>query len=91
MTSLDDGDAVSRRGSASIAAGRVAAKSAEVALKGVHDEAQLCQRTTLDVLNAQQGLLNARVDLVTAQRDRAVASYTVLAAIGRLSAEKLRP
>ncbi|TRL36719.1 TolC family outer membrane protein [Methylosinus sporium] len=74
----------------SIAAGRVAAKAAEVALKGVRDEAQLGQRTTLDVLNAQQALLNARVDLVTAQRDRIVASYTALAAVGHLSAERLR-
>lgn len=74
----------------SIAAGRVAVKAAEVALKGVRDEAQLGQRTTLDVLNAQQALLNARVDLVTAQRDRIVASYASLAAVGRLSAEQLR-
>lgn len=75
---------------ASIAAGKVATKAAEVALKGVRDEAQLGQRTTYDVLVAQQALLNARVDLVTAQRDRVVASYAVLAAIGRLSAESLR-
>jgi len=43
------------------------------------------QRTTLDVLNAQQALLTARVNLVTAQRDRVVGSYAALAAIGRLS------
>ncbi|MGO9682167.1 MAG: channel protein TolC, partial [Beijerinckiaceae bacterium] len=47
------------------------------------------QRTTFDVLTAQQTLLNARVSLVTAQRDHVVASYNVTAAIGRLSAANL--
>jgi outer membrane protein len=51
----------------------------------VTEEARVGQRTTLDVLNAQQDLVNARVSLVTAQRDRVVASYTVLAAVGSLS------
>jgi outer membrane protein len=59
----------------------------EVALNGVREEARVGQRTTLDVLNAQQDLVNARVSLVTAQRDRVVASYTLLAAVGRLSPE----
>jgi outer membrane protein len=59
--------------------------SAEVALNGVREEARVGQRTTLDVLNAQQDLVNARVALVTAQRDRVVASYTVLASTGALS------
>ena len=59
--------------------------AAEVALNGVREEARVGQRTTLDVLNAQQDLVNARVALVTAQRDRVVASYTVLAAVGSLS------
>jgi outer membrane protein len=45
--------------------------------------------TTLDVLNAQQELVNARVSLVTAQRDRVVASYTLLSAVGRLSPQVL--
>ena len=40
-------------------------------------------------LNAQQDLVNARVALVTAQRDRVVASYTVLAATGALSPQIL--
>jgi outer membrane protein len=60
-------------------------KSAESALNGVREEARLGQRTTLDVLNAQQELVNARVALVGAQRDRVVNSYTLLAAVGRLS------
>ena len=59
--------------------------ASEIALNGVREEARVGQRTTLDVLNAQQTLLNARVALVGAQRDRVVASYAVLASIGRLS------
>jgi outer membrane protein len=63
--------------------------SAEAALNGVREEARLGQRTTLDVLNAQQELVNARIALVTAQRDRVVNSYALLAAIGRLAPEVL--
>jgi outer membrane protein len=63
--------------------------AAEVALNGVREEARVGQRTTLDVLNAQQDLVNARVALVTAQRDRVVASYAVLAAVGSLSPQVL--
>ena len=58
-------------------------------MEGVREEARLGQRTTQDILNAQSFLLNARVLLVTAQRDQVVASYSVLASIGRLSAQVL--
>jgi outer membrane protein len=61
----------------------------EIAVNGVREEARVGQRTTLDVLNAQQDLLNARVAFVTAQRDRVVASYTLLAASGALSPQVL--
>jgi outer membrane protein len=64
-------------------------QASEIALNGVREEARVGQRTTLDVLNAQQALVNARVALVTAQRDRVVASYTLLAAVGRLAPEVL--
>jgi outer membrane protein len=47
------------------------------------------QRTTLDVLNAQQALLNARVALVTAQRERVVSSYSLLSTVGELNAYRL--
>jgi outer membrane protein len=63
--------------------------AAEIALNGVREEARVGQRTTLDVLNAQQELVNARVALVTAQHDRVVASYTLLAAVGTLSMQQL--
>ena len=63
--------------------------AAEIALNGVREEARVGQRTTLDVLNAQQELVNARVALVTAQHDRVVASYALLAAVGGLSMQRL--
>jgi outer membrane protein len=74
---------------AQIQATQAQVAAAEIALNGVREEARVGQRTTLDVLNAQQELVNARVALVTAQRDRVVASYTLLAAAGRLSAQVL--
>ena len=64
-------------------------KAAEIALNGVREEARVGQRTTLDVLNAQQTLLNAQVNQVTAQRDRVVASYSLLSSVGQLSARSL--
>jgi outer membrane protein len=63
--------------------------ASEIALNGVREEAKAGQRTTLDVLNAQQTLVNARIALVTAQHDRVVSSYTVLSAVGRLSPQVL--
>ena len=55
----------------------------------VREEAKVGQRTTLDVLIAQQTLLMSRVSLVSAQRDRVVATYAVEASVGRLSAANL--
>ena len=63
--------------------------TAEIALNGVREEARVGQRTTLDVLNAQQELVNARTALVTAQHDRVVASYNLLAGVGELNLPKL--
>jgi outer membrane protein len=63
--------------------------SAEIALDGVREEARVGQRTTLDVLNAQQSLVSARTALVTAQHDRIVASYAVLSSVGSLSPQVL--
>ena len=62
----------------------------EIALEGVRQEAYVGSRTTLDVLNAEQELLNSRVSLVRAQRDEAVAAYTLLQALGRLTARDLQ-
>jgi outer membrane protein len=74
---------------AQIVSAQAQVTATEVALNGVREEARVGQRTTLDVLNAQQELVNARVALVTAQRDRVVASYTLLSAVGRLAPDVL--
>jgi outer membrane protein len=76
-------------GKAQVQSAQAQVTASEIALNGVREEAKAGQRTTLDVLNAQQALVNARVALVTAQHDRVVASYNVLAAIGRLSPQVL--
>lgn len=73
----------------SIAAYEDAVRAAEVALEGVKLEADVGSRTTLDVLDAERELFQSRVNLTIAERDRAVAMYTLLASIGDLSAEKL--
>ena len=75
---------------AQIQAAQEQVRASEVALNGVRMEARLGMRTTLDVLNAQQALVNARVNLVTAQHDRVVGSYNLLSAVGRLSPQTLR-
>ena len=74
---------------AQITSAQAQVTASETALNGVREEARVGQRTTLDVLNAQQALVNARVSIVTAQHDRVVASYGVLSAIGRLSPQVL--
>jgi outer membrane protein len=60
------------------------------ALTGVRNEALAGQRTTQDVLNAEQVLVNARQALIVAQHDRVVASFSLLSAVGLLSARELR-
>ena len=72
-------------GKAQVQSAQAQVAASEIALNGVREEAKAGQRTTLDVLNAQQALVNARVALVTAQHDRVVASYSVLNSVGRLS------
>jgi len=76
-------------GKAQVKSAQAQVTASEVALNGVREEAKAGQRTTLDVLNAQQALVNARVALVTAQHDRVVASYAVLNSVGRLSPQVL--
>ena len=64
-------------------------RAATVALQGVQREAASGQRTTVDVLNSQQDLILAKARLIGAQRERVIASYTVLSAIGRLDVKTL--
>jgi outer membrane protein len=77
-------------GKAQVASAQAQVTASEIALLGTRKEATVGQRTVLDVLNAQQALVNARVALVTAEHDRVVASYAVLNTIGRLSPQVLR-
>lgn len=65
-------------------------RAARVAFRGVREEATLGARTTLDVLNAEQALLDAQAAQISAQADRYVAAYQVLAAMGRLTVTDLR-
>src|ERR1700692_286397 len=76
-------------GKAQVSSAQAQVTASEIALNGVREEAKAGQRTTLDVLNAQQALVNARVALVTAQHDRVVASYSVLNTVRRLSPQVL--
>ena len=64
-------------------------RAATVAFRGVREEAALGARTTLDVLNAEQELLNARSARISAMVDEGIAAYRVLSTIGRLTTEDL--
>lgn len=68
---------------------RAQIRAAEIALDGVQREAIVGSRTTLDVLNAEQELLNARVSLVRALADVITASHQLAASVGRLTARDL--
>jgi len=72
-----------------IESSREAVRANEIAFDGVEQEAFVGLRTTLDVLNAEQELLNSRLELVRAERDLTVASYALLQSMGRLDAESL--
>ncbi len=74
---------------ARIKAFETSVRAAEIALEGVQEEAKVGSRTTLDILDAEQELFTARVDLVRARRDEVVASFTLKAAIGDLTAARL--
>ncbi|MGB7407509.1 MAG: TolC family outer membrane protein [Pontixanthobacter sp.] len=72
-----------------IESSRTAVSAAELGLEGVRAENSIGNRTILDVLNAEQELLSARVQLVTARRNAYVAGFTLLAAMGRAEARDL--
>ncbi|HSM97118.1 MAG TPA: TolC family outer membrane protein [Rhizomicrobium sp.] len=62
----------------------------QIAYEGVKKEQEVGGRTILDVLNAQQELLNAQVAVVSSQRDAFVAAYQVLQSTGQLTARYLK-
>jgi outer membrane protein len=66
-----------------IASSQTAVKAAELSLEGVRAENSVGNRTILDILNAEQELLNAQVQLVSAQRNAYVAGFSLLAAMGQ--------
>ena len=60
-------------------------KASALALEGVRYEEQAGERTILDVLNAEQELLDARVSVVTAKKNLIDASYQLIAAMGMMT------
>ena len=64
-------------------------RAAVVAFEGVREEAAVGARTTLDVLNAEQELLDAKADRVTSLTDEVIAGYRVLMSMGQLTADSL--
>lgn len=74
---------------ASIVAAQAAVEAQKLALEGVIEEQRVGQRTTLDVLDAQRELVNQQSNLVTAQRNRIVGGYQLVAAVGKLDAASL--
>lgn len=69
---------------------RTAIQAAGVALDGVEREAFVGSRTVLDVLDAEQELLDARVNFIRARHDEAVAVFQLLSAVGRLTANHMQ-
>lgn len=78
-----------RAANAVIVSSEAAVDAAELSLEGVRAENTVGNRTILDILDAQQELLNAQVQLVTARRNAYVAGFTLLAAMGRAEARDL--
>ncbi len=68
---------------------KIQVRAAQTALEGVEREASVGSRTILDVLDAEQEFLDARVNLVKSQRDEVVSEMTVLSSVGRLTAAVL--
>ena len=64
-------------------------RAAETAYRGVQDEAEFGLRTTLDILDAEQSLMSAKVQLASTKRDEYVAAYELLKAMGLLTAQNL--
>jgi outer membrane protein len=75
--------------SARIVSINVQIKASEVALEGVQREASVGSRTVLDVLDAEQDLLDAKVSVVTAKRDETIAKFELKSAVGEMTAKQL--
>lgn len=75
---------------ASIRATELAVQANQTAFEGVRDEAALGARTSLDVLDAEQDLLAARTDRISAEATRYIGVYSLLSAMGLLTVDHLR-
>lgn len=75
---------------ATLQAGERQVRAARVAFRGVREEATLGARTTLDVLNAEQELLDAQANVISAMADEHIAAYSLLSSMGLLTADHLR-
>ncbi|MGC1269818.1 MAG: TolC family protein, partial [Croceibacterium sp.] len=78
-----------RASNAIITSTQSAVDAATLSLEGVRAENSVGNRTILDILDAQQELLRAQVQLVTARRNAYVAGFTLLSAMGRAEARDL--
>ncbi|MEL7116450.1 MAG: TolC family outer membrane protein [Pseudomonadota bacterium] len=76
--------------SARTEASRREVRAAQVAFNGVREEARFGARTTLDVLNAEQDLLDARTNLITAEVQQYISLYSLFSAMGLLTSENLQ-
>ena len=74
---------------ASIVANQEQVRSARIAFEGVQEEATLGARTTLDVLDLEQDLRDAQLQLASSQRDEYVAAYQLLSTMGLLTVKHL--
>lgn len=72
-----------------VQANRTLVSARRLALNGVIEERNVGQRTTLDVLNAQAAVIEANINLAADEHDVVVASYAIVSAVGRLTAERL--
>ncbi|MET3661116.1 TolC family outer membrane protein [Aquamicrobium ahrensii] len=72
-----------------VVANRQLVSAAQLALNGVIEERNVGQRTTLEVLDSQRDVINAKINLASAERDVVLASYAILQAMGRLSVDRL--
>jgi outer membrane protein len=90
MRDVGNAYAILRASYAARQAGQEQVRAARVAFRGIRQEATLGARTTLDVLDAEQELLDAQANLISAETDVYIAAYTVLSTIGELTARDLR-
>lgn len=75
---------------ASVVANEAQLRAAQLALQGAVEERKVGQRTTLDVLNTQQQVIDAQIALASSRRDVVVAGYALQSAVGRLDATRLK-